>query len=479
MAIRESLRPYQVEALEKLVRIRKGLNFDDMRLGKTITTLAAVEELKAYPVLIVCPKFALYVWKEEIEKWLGETAYIYTGTPKKRQQQWQGFIASGSRFLITNFALLKDFTVAPGAKAAPPTPGTPAATKWRWGAFIADEIHMGGLLNQKTQTFKLVNKLTKEIPVIYLLTGTPMRQGCVDLYAPLHLVDRERFSSYWGFVNQHCVVIETPFGKEIERNPRDIYGFRRMLNSYMVRRIKSEVFKDLPTKQRQIIPVEMNSEQSKVYKELSKDLIATCPESGNIILTQSQLTLLIRQRQLLVCPQELGLKHRGGALDTLAEMSHTYLDDGKHIIVYTPFRKAVPYIEKMLHDEYDDVSIYKIQGQMSAEDFRASWSGFQNDKKVRKVLICVIKSCAAFKASAASAGFFLGCEWDFNLNEQAEDRMFDTADTEAIQVYYLMHKDTIEDLVKSRLNDKKKSSNWTVGTQEQFKYLLAISKKRR
>lgn len=467
------LRPYQKIAYDKMVKTGSHLVYDDMRLGKTITTLAAIETLEAFPLIIVCPKFALYVWQQEIKRWLDQSAIIYTGKPKEREKKWQEFVSSGCKILITNFAQVEEIRL----RSAPSTPtGTP---QWQWHGFIADEIHMGGLFNPKSKTFKSVAKLTKTVRNKFLLTGTPYRQGVVDFYAPLHILDRDRFSNYWSYVNRYCITIKDMFGTSIERNPANVFKFREMLKEYMVRRTKEEVFASLPKKQRLPIQVEMNEEQEKVYWELTEELFTMVPDTGELLIVQGHLTLLIRQRQLLACPQVLGLKERGAALDSIIDMSHEQLDEGKPIVIYTPFRKAVPIIEKALRDEYETVAIYKIQGKMTAEEFRDSWMNFQEHVYPRKVMICVIKSGAAFKASAANTGYFLGCEFDFNFNEQAEDRMFDPDTKEPMQIYYPLYKGTVDDLVVAKLNDKKKAANWVIGSDEVFKAMLEKLKGRK
>jgi SNF2 family DNA or RNA helicase len=126
--------------------------------------------------------------------------------------------------------------------------------------------------------------MAKEIPNRFVLTGTPFRQGCVDLYGPLSLIDPVEFDSYWKYVNKYCIITKTPFGKEIERNPANIPAFRKMLSKYMVRRLKEDVLQELPGKLRQPMFVEMNSEQQKVYDELTEELMAIIPETGDILI---------------------------------------------------------------------------------------------------------------------------------------------------------------------------------------------------
>lgn len=433
-----------------------------------MTTLTAVEMLQARPCIIICPKFALMVWQEEIKKWLKEEAIIYTGKPKDREQQWKEFITKGYKFLIVNYALLPELALRSGIavknlRTAIKQPGT-----FKWQAIIWDEAHMGGLFNQKNSTYKISYKMAKQIPTRFVLTGTPFRQGCVDLFGPLSLVDPQKFDSYWKYVNRYCVIIKTPFGKSIERTPANIPAFRSMIRTYMIRRLKDDVLEELPGKLRQPLFVEMNKAQQKLYDELTNTLIAEVPDSGEILMTPNQMTLRVRQRQILACPQVLGLKERGAAIDTIIEHSHIKLDENKPIVVFTPFRKAIPYLEQAFTSEYPNCRIYKIQGQMTAEEFGASWLGFQNDKCKQKVLLCVIKSSASFQATVADTAYFLGYEWDFNLDEQAEDRLCRMGQKNFVNIFYLMHKGTVDEEVAQRLNEKKSASDWVMGTEKEY-----------
>jgi SNF2 family DNA or RNA helicase len=189
------------------------------------------------------------------------------------------------------------------------------------------------------------------------------------------------------------------------------------------------------------------------------------------------MTLTVRQRQILACPQELGLKHRGAAIDTIIEHSHLRLDENCPIVVFTPFRKALPWLSKAFMEEYPDCKIYEIRGQLTAQEFGAAWMGFQNDKYKKKIMLCVIKSGASFQATVADTAYFLGCEYDFNLNEQAEDRLNRMGQKNFVNIFYIMTKGTVDEEVAERLNEKKDASNWVVGSEQQ--YLAMLRRKNR
>lgn len=479
------LRPYQKEVYLEMIHKERYLNYLDMGLGKSLVTLLSVMSLKAFPCMIVCNKSAMYVLQDELAKWFEEPAIIYGGTPKQREKQWKEFATYDFKFIITSYRLseelgqrfgLIDIKKKQGSSksgnivASTPPPGT---TKWRVGSLVADEIQVGGLFNHKTQTYKIFKQLTKQIPVVYLLTGTPYRRGVIDFYGPLSLVDPNTFDSYWKYVGKYCVTINTGFGKSIERNPKNVVGFRAMLRQYASVLKKTDVLQDLPGKVRQAIQVPMNAEQERVYKELSAELMAFT-DAGELLMTPGVLSLMIRQRQMLVAPQSIGLKHRGAAIDTLVEMTEPLVEGGKPFVVFTPFKTAVPYIREALRDEYPTLPTFEITGGLTAEDFGKQWQGFQGVPRNRAAaLICVIKSGTSFHATVADTCFFLGYEWDFNQNEQAEDRLNRMGQKKLVTCYYMMHKGTIDEDVVQVLNDKKYGSELVLSNEEQFLKMLA------
>lgn len=455
--VQQELRPYQIEGMKKMNTRTKFLNFDDMGLGKTLTSLTAclnTQNEAQYFVLITCPQNALYVWKEEIKKWFNKDSMVYAGTPKQRKQLWEQFNhAKDCHFLITTYAMLKEL----------PRRG--------WTAMICDEIHQAGLLNHKTKTYQLVEEYNKTLPILYLLTGTPIRKGVIDLYAPLHLVDPDKFRNYWQFVNSYCITTITPFGKQIERNPSNIAGFREMLKEYMLRRLKSEVLKDLPGKQRNVIPLQMTKKQQKAHDDVMNEMMYT--DEDTIVLTPNQMTADLRARQILVTPRLLGIDEDGAAFEYLKEVGPDLLVAGRPFVVFTPFKQAIPYIESLIMDFKMGTHIYKVHGGMTPATFADAWQGFQKDPGKNKVLLCVIKSGASFHATDASDCFFLGYEWDFNFNVQSEDRLCRLGQHNFVNCNYLLHTgDSVDDLVKERLNDKQLAANWIIGTDKQYKELL-------
>lgn len=460
------LRPYQQDGVKFMIQRRHNLNFDDMGLGKTVCTLFSalykMQNMDVYAdthdehVLILCPVKALGVWQQELEQWFGVKSLIYSGTPEQRKKLAEQI--PKNLFIVTTYGMLKEMN------------------QYHVIGLICDEIHEGsaGLLNHKNKTYAKVASWYSRITWSFLLTGTPVRQGVIDLYAPLHLVDGAVFQNYWQFVNKYCIVLDTPFGKEIQRNPRDIEGFRNLLSKYRLRRIKSEVLQDLPGKQRQIIPITMTKKQAKAHQDILEDFIYADEDSA--VVAPNAMTAILRCRQLLVSPRLLGIDEDGAAFDYLADEGKELLKDDKCFVVFTPFKMAIPLLEDLIKGFGLGTKIFTLMGGLQPTEFARQWQGFLDYKSNNKVLLCVIKSGASFHATCASDCFFLGYEWDFNLCVQAEDRLCRLGQKNFVHCRYLLHPNSVDELVKEKLNDKNAASNWVIGTDEQYKCMLRCVK---
>lgn len=472
------LRPYQLDTAAVMVRDKRHLNLMEPGMGKSVTTETAIIMDDAMPCMIVCTKSAMYVWEEELQKWFGEKSIVYAGKPKDRVAALNKFNESKCNFIITNYKLAEELgqkvglipvTKFRGLTSAEPKAKltTPTGTWRKFKGLIADEIHQSGLFNHKNVIYGVFKKLTKDLTNVYLLTGTPYRKGVVDFYGPLSIIRPDIFDSYWKYVNKWCQVIKTGFGVAIERNPKDVEAFRIMIRLYASILKQVDHLKDLPGKQRQIVPLIMEDEQARVYQQLSEELL-TLTNSGEFIMSPSVLALTVRQRQLLACPQELGLECRGVAIDTMLEMSESLVEEAKPFVIFTPFKSAIKWISQALQDTYPGIVIYGITGGLTAEQFRDAWQGFQNHKGSAAALICVIKSSASFHATVAATAFFIGYEWDFNQNIQAEDRLNRIGQTKLVMCYYFQHKYTIDGEVLQKNNDKKFSSDLILTEEAAF-----------
>ena len=440
---------YQEENVRRLVDGRRMLLCDEPGLGKTLQILTTIDRLKSRKTLIVAPKIATGVFQYECKKWYNWNSIVYAGTPKQRAKLRDDFNSGACNILITNYALLDE------VKMYYP----------QWTTIICDEVHLGGLLNKKTQKFKTLKSMICEN--LFLMTATPIRSNPADMWALLHLLYPKVYNSYWSWVHRYCTVVDTMFGKEIQPRPKNPIKFKEMLSKHMVRNLKKDVLTQLPSKTRQVLPMTMTAKQQKAYNDVLHDMILETDD--DIIITTGVLAQLLRLRQILCCPKMIGIDDNGAAITALVEHYLPIEFDNKNsVVIATPFRQAVPYIVDAIKTSFPDIIVEEIHGGIK-ETAQEVAARFQSIPTHKKVIVYTIKSGASWTATDANVGYFLGCEWTCIDNEQAEDRIHRIGQSKPVRVNYILHDGTVDKLVMDKLDSKAYASNWSLKPEELIK----------
>ena len=177
-----TLLPYQVEAVEAMVDRKKMLVAYDLGLGKTVLTIAALEELKSAgkitePGIIICLSSLKYQWAEQIRKFTDGTAnpLVIDGTPKQRQSQYEEALDWGHSlvdYVIINYEqVVNDWE---------------QVSKLSRGFIVCDEAT--AIKSFRSKRSKHVKKLTSSVK--FALTGTPIENGKPEeLYSIMQFVD--------------------------------------------------------------------------------------------------------------------------------------------------------------------------------------------------------------------------------------------------------------------------------------------------
>jgi SNF2 family DNA or RNA helicase len=171
------LKPYQVEAVEKMVSQKTILVAYEMGLGKTPMTIAAIEELRAKgeittSVLVLCLASLKYQWQKEIAKFSDADSIVIDGTPKARAAQYAE--AANYEYIIMNYEqVVNDWETL---------------KQFAFSAIICDEAT--AIKGFRAKRAKKVKELSKKIPVRFALTGTPIENGKPEeIFSIMQFVD--------------------------------------------------------------------------------------------------------------------------------------------------------------------------------------------------------------------------------------------------------------------------------------------------
>ncbi|KAJ7099423.1 SNF2 family N-terminal domain-containing protein [Mycena belliarum] len=264
LLLRGLLRPYQQSGLEWLASLHlnnlNGILADEMGLGKTIQTISLLAHLACDrgiwgPHLIIVPTSVLLNWEMEFKKFLpGFRILSYHGSTKRRQQLRQGWNEK-HRFnvCITSYTLAsRDATVF---KRKP------------WYYMILDEAHMiKNFKSQRWNTLLMFRSFRR-----LLLTGTPLQNNLTELWALLQFlmsgsdfVNLKEFGEWFSNPLERAIEAGSALDEDTMQRVTKLHT---VLRPYLLRRLKRDVEKELPSKYEHLILCPLSKRQRFLYDE--------------------------------------------------------------------------------------------------------------------------------------------------------------------------------------------------------------------
>ncbi|WP_105140994.1 DEAD/DEAH box helicase [Streptococcus suis] len=184
-----TLHNYQVVAKDFIIGHPNAAVILDMGMGKTATTLSAVNELmfdrfEVTKVLVIAPlRVANTVWSDEIEQWSELRNLRYSkivGTPKQRK-----------------VALQKDADIYIVNRENLPWLVEQCSPYFKWDMVVIDEL--SSFKSWQSKRFKAFMTMRPYMKRIVGLTGTPSSNGLMDLFAEFKVIDGgERLGRFIG-----------------------------------------------------------------------------------------------------------------------------------------------------------------------------------------------------------------------------------------------------------------------------------------
>jgi SWI/SNF-related matrix-associated actin-dependent regulator 1 of chromatin subfamily A len=252
------LKPYQKAGVAFMLSHKDTYVGDDMGLGKTPTTLAFMNCLKPRRTLIVCPATLIFNWIDEAAKWL--------------LNRYEIIVPRTSKDTIPdrdNILVLVSYQKTTG--------NTPLADSLRrhWDILICDEAHALKTYGNK-RTHAVLGRLGHpDLPKDYqglmdlskrteFLSGTPFENYPKEIWTIAAACCPVKFGDWWEFAKRYCG-LHTETGKGGHKRLVDTGSSnlgelqQRLRATFMIRRLKSDVLKELPPKRRQLISIGQES----------------------------------------------------------------------------------------------------------------------------------------------------------------------------------------------------------------------------
>ena len=428
-----------------------GILADDMGLGKTLQVIALLTafyqektEQKAagnegsgselpLPSLIVCPASLVYNWGQEFARFSpGIRVLLIAGTAKERQEQLEEQMrmeaSEGAQVIITSYDLLKRDREAYLGRT--------------FEYEIIDEAQV--IKNAKTQGAKAVKEISANAR--FALTGTPVENRLSEFWSIFDFLMPGFLYSYRKFRERY----ELPIVKN--QDPEALTALRRMTGPFVLRRLKKDVLRELPTKEERI--VYSAARQQKLYTASAlklKEALAGGAWSGNGKL--EVLSQLMRLRQICCDPALCFEDYTGESakLETCVSLIASASAAGQKILLFSQFASMLERIRERLLQE--GISSHLLVGATPKEERSRMVQAFASDE-VPVFLISLKAGGTGLNLTAADIVIHYDPWWNVAAQNQATDRAYRIGQEKPVTVYKLILKDTIEENLLKLQNAK-------------------------
>ena len=420
---------YQNYAKDFILAHKVSALFLDCGLGKTITTLTAINELmydsfEISKVLIIAPlRVAQSTWKEEIEKWdhLNLLRYsIAVGDEKERLKA----LKQNSDIYIINRENV-DWLV------------TKSGIDFNFDMLVIDEL--SSFKSNTSKRFKSLLKIRPYFERVVGLTGTPSSNGLMDLWAEFRVLDLgERLGRYITHYRNEYFLPD-------KRNGAVIFSYKPQLNAEeriyrrladMTISMKSTEYLKMPELILNELEINLDEKDQMKYKKFKKEMVMTIQEKEIDAINAASLSnkLIQLANGSIYDDDKKFYEIHNKKLDKLEEIIESA--NGKPVLVAYWFKADKERIEKR----------FKVREIKTADDIKQWNMGMIN-------LALIHPASAGHGLNLQSGGSTLvwfSLTWSLELYQQTNARLYRQGQKDTVVIHHLITKNTIdEDIMKS------------------------------
>jgi superfamily II DNA or RNA helicase len=425
-----TLRDYQRQGVDWLCFLRDarlGATLaDDMGLGKTLQALCTVRGR----TLVVCPRSVVHNWQAEIRRFRPDLRVsVFHGARRS--------LDDGADITLTTYALMRiDLELLASV---------------RWDTVVLDEAQT--IKNPDSQVARAAYRLPGEFRVT--LSGTPVENRLEELWSQFQFTNPGLLGGRQYFQDQYA----TPIA---EGRPDAAAALRSKIRPFLLRRLKSEVARELPPRTDMVLHCELGEDERAVYDAIraatQKEVVERLRAGGSVL---AALESLLRLRQA-ACHSALIPGQTAPSSSKVAELCAALEQaaaEGHKSLVFSQWTSLLDLIEPHL----TELGLTYLRLDGSTQDRQAVVDGFQSKSGPPVLLLSLKAGGTGLNLTEADHVFLMDPWWNPAVEDQAADRAHRIGQERPVFVYRLVAKDTVEERILALQEHKRSLADAALG----------------
>lgn len=420
------LYPYQLTGVSWMLNIaEQGIGFllaDEMGLGKTVQIISVIllNRKPGRQVLIVVPATIMENWRRELSKFSPSLSVLIHSGPART-----GFPSTIIKYdiVITSYDLaVRDQSMLTGIT---------------WDMLILDEAQ--AIKNPQTRRAQILKQYKRRLALA--ITGTPLENKLLDIW------------SLMDFVNPGLLGSEQTFKSLFSDNVEDASLLEAIISPLMLRRLTSDVAKDLPPKIIISHPIDMSDIEAANYESFRAGLLRIYGEDR-------ALHILVKLRQYcthpLLCetssigdPVKMSNKYR-----RLTEIIEDVCSRNNKLVVFVSFQKMADIMVNDLHERFM-VPVMLIDGRTPIIERQSIIDTFSGIAGCAILILNPRAAGVGLNITAANYVIHYNLEWNPAIEDQATARVHRIGQKVPVFVYRLFYPDTIDEVINDKIENKR------------------------
>ncbi|MBJ6723517.1 DEAD/DEAH box helicase [Geomonas sp. Red875] len=426
--LRAELRGYQEEGFAWLNRLaRWGVGAclaDDMGLGKTVQALAQILTMAEHgPSLVVAPTSVCTNWESEAARFAPTLNVIPFGPGNRKEclEQLKPF-----DLVICSYGLLQQ--------------EAELLALVQWQGIVLDEAQ--AIKNTATKRSQAAMELKGAFKMV--ATGTPIENHLGELWNIFRFIN----PGLLGSLKQFNVKYASPIEKTQDKKARA--RLKKLIQPFILRRTKSQVLEELPSRTEIVLKVEMSEAEASLYEALRRNAMVNLSGLNSVDgKEQNHIKILAEIMRLrraccnprLVMPESTisscKLTAFGEIMDELRENRHKAL-------VFSQFVDHLQIVREYV--ERAGISYQYLDGSTPSAERKRRVDAFQAGEG-ELFLISLKAGGVGLNLTAADYVIHLDPWWNPAVEDQASDRAHRIGQQRPVTIYRLVTKGTVEEKI--------------------------------